>query len=387
MSSASRPEDTRDPGGQIHPATPPNSPETKIKKYEQKGFDPMDSLISSRSEPQEGPSDTAILLNEEKILLQSPVPIEEEPSNVSIQIDEYATVTDVRNKHPELDIFIVRRELERKNPGLIRSWLINSPRNKRLSYFVSNRDIVFVVDNAPTMRPWWALVSFVVETMAMNLTGLDKDGLDLLFTGTDKFRLKGKKADAPSKFLKNIREATPNDRSMNTDMAASLGTIFDEYIRTPQEKGMTLLVFTDGLWTGGAEDDAVEKALVKFITRTKDYKMDRQMKRRFSIEFIYFGHDQKAIDRLRALDDEIKTKHELPDIVDHEPWTGDVDKMITGSFLESKDVQKPDAGLSPPGLSRVDSNTPSMNSLSSPTQPSKRSSFFGNRKGKSAETR
>lgn len=101
---------------------------------------------------------------------------------------------------PALDVYRVRVELERKRSGRF-------GRTKKDSYlknFVTDRDMVrdcisrrfacilidlqqkFIVDNGTTMRPFWKVATFVLETLTMKLAGLDDDGLDLVFTiGTD----------------------------------------------------------------------------------------------------------------------------------------------------------------------------------------------------------
>ncbi|ELR10226.1 hypothetical protein VC83_08983 [Pseudogymnoascus destructans] len=56
-----------------------------------------------------------------------------------------------------------------------------------------------------------------------------------------------------------------------------------------------------------------------------------------SIEFIQFGHDPNATSRLRRLDDDL-VYYGIPDIVDSEHCSGDVNKMLLGSFVEEYDL-------------------------------------------------
>jgi hypothetical protein len=203
-----------------------------------------------------------------------------------------------------------------------------------LKNFITNRDIVsslitfivipaeemiqkFVVDNGTTMRPFWDVATYVLETLAMKLAGLDKDGLDLVFTTGQDWNIDNARGSgAPMKFRRAMERASPivpdkPDLKLKTDMCETLGQVFQEYLTAHQKKKMTLLVLTDGIWEGSVRDKAVEKKIATFVEEL--VKRHGAMEdRRFSIEFIRFGDDANAISRLTGLDDGLEEEFRIP---------------------------------------------------------------------------
>ena len=166
------------------------------------------------------------------------------------------------------------------------------------------------------MLPFWSVASHVLETLAMKLAGLDEDGLDLLFTIGEEHNISNAKgSNTPSKFKKAIGKARPpksTSREMRykTDMAATFGGIFNEYLRDPKKK-MTLIVLTDGIWEGSVRSKSVENKIADFLKQLLKIRGTME-DRRFSIEFISFGNDEKGMLRLRRLDDEMEKEFKIP---------------------------------------------------------------------------
>lgn len=167
---------------------------------------------------------------------------------------------------------------------------------------------MFLVDNGSSMSPHWEAAKFVLETLAMKLAGIDKDGLDLYFTFGAINVQNAAGLTAPKKFVDSMDLASPNhpdrgDQPFETDMSANLGPIFDKY---NPAKRMTLIVLTDGVW---AKRGGVEKMIAGFI---KNLSAKRQAElRRFSIEFVRFGTDDAAKARLKWLDDKLHTEYDV----------------------------------------------------------------------------
>ncbi|KAK8086767.1 hypothetical protein PG994_001741 [Apiospora phragmitis] len=200
--------------------------------------------------------------------------------------------------------------------------------DKYLSSFLVNRDIKFVIDNGGSMRPYWPAMRIALETLASMIGRLDKDGLDIEFT-----------------LGKEIRQARdealrPQDPQMvRTDMAMILGQIFQEYLKDTS-KPMTLIVFTDGIWEGTYSLQDVETSIVEFLRDDAISKKFSNL-RWFSIEFVSFG--QAGVGRLEGLDDDLESKYKILDVIDHEPVSGDVYKMILGSLNKTYDVKPSNA--------------------------------------------
>ncbi|OCL07958.1 hypothetical protein AOQ84DRAFT_377203 [Glonium stellatum] len=244
-----------------------------------------------------------------------------------------------------LDIVQARLELEHKQAKGLEAQLAyifgRTKKDQYLKKFIKKRDIKFVVDNGTTMLPFWEAASYVLETLVMKLAGLDDDGLDLLFTiGEDHNIDNAKGIYAPSRFKKAMEAARPAEPTSpglrdKTDMAATLGEIFDEYLRNHKKK-MTLIILTDGIWEGSVRPKSVENKIASFLRQLLK-SLGTMEDRRFSIEFISFGNDEKGMLRLHRLDDELEREFKIPDIIDTEPWTGSVNKMILGSLREDLD--------------------------------------------------
>lgn len=158
------------------------------------------------------------------------------------------------------------------------------------------------------MKPHWKNVTVTLLALAMKIGPLDKDGLDVVYTVGDSScnRSNVSQWSIPSEFGQSMKEAQREiETGDRTDMATTLKKLFDRYKN--MSKKQTLIILTDGLWEGSNSKEDVETAITSFITDVK-----RQLKkyepRWFSIQFISFGHDPVALDRLRGLDDDLKTK-------------------------------------------------------------------------------
>lgn len=177
----------------------------------------------------------------------------------------------------------------------------------------------------------WPIVVFVAETLAKNAAGLDKDGIDLVFTvdGHD-HNQKNMVGDAGRRQLRaSLEAAAPEeteDEKSHTDMLQTLDNIVGGW-KNKGRPATTLLVLTDGLWRN-TDPDAFNNAIIRLVTDATANK--RTGSRPFSIQFIRFG--EKGAERLRYLDDEL-CKRSSRDIIDHCSWRATVDKMFKGSIV------------------------------------------------------
>jgi len=165
------------------------------------------------------------------------------------------------------------------------------------------------------MLRFWTRAALVLETLALKLAPLDKDGLDLVFTSGPHRTYKGKGSQAAKGFTHLMDEKKPTfptepSAEVKTDMTETLGVVFDEYLRRRKSKRMTLLVLTDGLWRGTKTQESVETKIATFVRGALN---GRHMEdRRFSISFIRFGDYPEAIDRLQRLDDDFSRLYDVP---------------------------------------------------------------------------
>jgi hypothetical protein len=185
-----------------------------------------------------------------------------------------------------------------------------------------------VVDNGVTMFQHWPIVTFVVETLAKAAAGLDKDGIDVMFTVDGKAQNKSRiKGDNGRELLKQALDASWPANSRNDDSLTDLGQVFADIYEQWQKKGRkatTLLVLTDGDWSK-TDHPALHETMLDFARQDAS----RAGKRHFGIQFIRFG--EKFKDKLSWLDDALCQENQLKDIIDHCSWRSTVDKMFRGS--------------------------------------------------------
>ncbi|OQV04540.1 Protein kinase domain-containing protein isoform 1 [Cladophialophora immunda] len=235
-------------------------------------------------------------------------------------------------------------------------WGFGSKKDNFLTKYFSNRDIVFLVDNAGSMNDEWGETINLLEILVMKLKGQDENGMDLYFAN-GKQNLQNCKD--PETFKKKMRqEGVLPVQGVNTELHLSLGKILRRYLKYLQDemkrkvaledvRTMTVIVLTDGKWDGEAVFEQIVdfcRDMQKCMKGTLLSMENRLEKRRVSIEFVQLGNDADATARLRRLDNDLPYKG-ADDIVDTEPSRGDVNKMILGSFVEEFDSRDDDLSM------------------------------------------
>jgi hypothetical protein len=181
------------------------------------------------------------------------------------------------------------------------------------------------VDNAETMKEYWDETQFLLETLVMKCKGIDKDGMDLLFTA-------GHVIVENSDNVTRFSEAMENENAMpirdrRTNMSWVLDNIFTDYLneldnlkepkgkkkqgifrlktKEKRVKDVTLLVLTDGIWAGNTMRDEVDNTIIRFVKQLQA-RTGSVNPRGFSISFIQLGEDHNATVHLQHLDDDLK---------------------------------------------------------------------------------
>ncbi|KAI0206604.1 hypothetical protein F4808DRAFT_466627 [Astrocystis sublimbata] len=265
-------------------------------------------------------------------------------------------------------------------------------KDDQLDKHFTNRDLVYLVDNASSMKRFWQHATYLLKVLVMRSLGYDDNGMELRFT-TDsegKMKLTPKRNQKTQDFLDKMSDARPNTLKVGisgTDMVANLSLILNEHLMKNISDGrklkrhLTVLVLTDGLWEKNKEEDVDDELvnLIKripeeswepdtpiggFVTNEKQYPRPRPV----SIQFIRFGHHPDAIRRLDRLDNDLKNRRELaeasiPDIIDTEDANGDMYKMFLGSFLEDFDNKPIQGAYSTSGRSVTSPTTTTTTGL------------------------
>ncbi|KAK8072053.1 hypothetical protein PG996_005401 [Apiospora saccharicola] len=237
------------------------------------------------------------------------------------------------------------------------------------------------------MAQYWNHSRQVLDTLVWCTLEYDDDGMELHFTNHDDNLLlkpKSKKVQKREHFTRKLDIAEPRlTDDVTTDMSASLACILDRHLinhssSSGMKRNLTVFVLTDGLWERHrGNDTTVDDYITNFIQKIPDPVFDsakltsnsaegKLRERPISVQFIRFGHDKDARDRLQRLDNDLKNREHLvgracADMIDTEHAEGDVPKMLLGSFIEefdnkiiqgptSPDLPKPMYAASPPQI-------------------------------------
>ena len=166
------------------------------------------------------------------------------------------------------------------------------------------------------MSQYWAEATNLIDTLMMKVEGLDDNGVDFYVTDNT-VTVSNTKS---KREIKNAMvRAEPNELPLGTDMNAALGGIFQEHFYEQESnknygktlRKMTLIVLTDGIWSGTPEEDAVENQIVQFVNSMTEIYGVMEV-RPCTIQFIQFGEDAHATERLRRLDDDLTVQRLIP---------------------------------------------------------------------------
>lgn len=155
------------------------------------------------------------------------------------------------------------------------------------------------------MKRYWDSAWFALQNLAMTASPLDDNGMDLTFTrgGSDVKNEKRGQVLAQSMY-KRGNEPT---NGVQTDMHEALNRIFNEYLREnmgrTNPKRLLLIVLTDGVWRPKTNMTLIQSAIVGFLKKVQT--AFEFISRPVCIQFVQFGHDPAATDRLRFLDDHL----------------------------------------------------------------------------------
>ena len=167
------------------------------------------------------------------------------------------------------------------------------------------------------MAAHWANAIFLLTTLVMKANGVDDNGMDLSFTnGPVKLKDSNDHAKFEAKMRQNYGkplnnggnptftnilkpfEEMMNDYTQRVSVAVKFGKSVEE---------LTVIVLTDGLWDAIHDDyQSVSKKIIAFQNRLKELQGGSLIDRQVTFEFIRFGNNPKALERLKYLDDRMK---------------------------------------------------------------------------------
>ncbi|KUJ18189.1 uncharacterized protein LY89DRAFT_41524 [Mollisia scopiformis] len=237
------------------------------------------------------------------------------------------------------NVFQAREELEKLQKGQI---LGRMRKDETLSRYIHNFDIIFLVDNSETMIPYWYEATYLLETLLFKLRGLEGNGIDLQF-GSSHLKIEGSKHSRFFQGFKDIVAAMGSSVAKpkignGSNLLFRLLAIVNAHLRLIRREGgqpLLLYVLTDGIWQDESQRDVVAGNLRETLIRLGHDGPS------VAIQFIRFGDDPVAIDRLNRLDD---GRFRFVDVnvcsIDVEPARGNVYKMLLGTITKKFDVER-----------------------------------------------
>ncbi|OAL42706.1 hypothetical protein IQ07DRAFT_338740 [Pyrenochaeta sp. DS3sAY3a] len=175
------------------------------------------------------------------------------------------------------NVLQARERLDRESKRTISNMGRREPRkNKFLGKHFENRDIKYLVDDSESMFDHWDEATFLLETLVMKAHDQDPDGPDLAFMNDSRDLTRQRDA---KEFRKLMNKAQPRkDGGVRTNIKKSLERIFHRYLEMVQHthtktrvNSLTIIILTDGLWTGMMNDqDAVIPLIQNFYRQLKD---------------------------------------------------------------------------------------------------------------------
>ncbi|RYN69915.1 hypothetical protein AA0119_g5904 [Alternaria tenuissima] len=205
------------------------------------------------------------------------------------------------------------------------------------------RDQIFLIDDSASMHQHWKEVKRVFEALAYLVKTKDPDGIELRFANSCEHDDRQKHRNG---LMKNFEKVKPGGQCQ---MGIALNKILPNYYRTQMNKRsswssrveekppVNIYILTDGVWSQGQE---CLSTVQDHITRLVNHLWETGRLEHVGIQFIRFGDNEIGRQRLDILDNDQKQYYEVPrDIVDTEPSTGNIFKMLLGSTDGNWDKQ------------------------------------------------
>lgn len=190
------------------------------------------------------------------------------------------------------------------------------------------------------MYEHWSTLIKRLGLLACAIKEFDDDGMDYVFMSEGKVH--------HSKDSQPIVSATQLQRSRcttKTNASITLNGLFKDYVERYQKslasgkgsfgknmlktwinkpcKPCTFYIFTDAVWQPHCR---VSEPVVWMLKQ-----LANAPRRQVGISFIQFGNDELGTRRLKFLDNGLKRKYQVPDVIDYEYQDGNALKMLLGS--------------------------------------------------------
>jgi hypothetical protein len=207
--------------------------------------------------------------------------------------------------------------------------------------FLTQFDTVFLIDDSGSMAGRsWRETAAALSAITPICTTHDANGIDIYFLNHKNPQAKDNlggytnltSTAAVDSIFKNVRPlgGTPTGTRLNQIMKPYLRELENSLEKQahghePTVKPMNIIVITDGV-----PSDDVESVIVSAARKLDSYNADLWQ---MGIQFFQVGREPEAAADLQELDDALSGAHNVRDIVDTVPWTGDDGQTLTADGL------------------------------------------------------
>ncbi|CAN9134019.1 unnamed protein product [Alternaria alternata] len=193
---------------------------------------------------------------------------------------------------------------------------------------------IFLIDDSASMQQHWKEVKKVFEALAYLVKLMDPDGIELRFANSCEHDGREKNRNG---LIRKFERVKPGGQCQ---MGIALNKILPNYYQTQNKRvswsfrveekpPANIYILTDGVWSQGPEClSTVQEHIIGLVNQlSATGKLEH-----VGIQFIRFGDDEVGKQRLDILDNDKMKYYDVPrDIVDTEPSTGNIFKMLLGS--------------------------------------------------------
>ncbi|KAK3392807.1 kinase-like domain-containing protein [Podospora didyma] len=253
----------------------------------------------------------------------NPLPVPEDIEQILQELDLEAELTfESSNNVSRADSEPAAQHLQRRGERSINS-IIATPFKSGAALFSTQimptaQRSIYLVDNGSSMERHWREATHLLRILVWRSLGYDDDGMELYFTNPDtRVLVKAAKNQDVMDFVSAMNKARPNQpgqRGSKTNLDTKLQEIISHYTTakrsSAKEKRKTIIILTDGIWEG-MSDDELQTRMLETLRRLADLHREDVTKtlediRPITFQFVAFGDNQKALDRMRRLDDDME---------------------------------------------------------------------------------
>lgn len=163
------------------------------------------------------------------------------------------------------------------------------------------------------MKVNWPSVTNLIDILAYLVKPYDTNGMELLYTISSSPPLKSKDSTT---LVRSIERMTPEGKS---DISQKLTLILTQYqsalhqafgaghevvSRARKVKPLSIYILTDGIWQPHCDAQTPIRNIVQKLVQLN---LD---KKQVGIQFISFGNDRVGLQRLKELDDDMRSGNE-----------------------------------------------------------------------------